>query len=116
MNKQQVFDFFNGKISKTGIKINKEKDEDSAFISGKGTVVWMYNDLVDIWIYNTNGNRINRFMELMEPYDKVQYHIWDGEAMIQTYDVNAVTDNLKFLHIRKKRIATNLNPTFGKGV
>ena len=102
--KQDVFELFDERISRTVIHRDSSEDEESAFILGRNTRVTVFPpSLIDLWIFNTNRNRINRFLEIMSDYELEDSHEWEREAMIQTYDPAAITDNLKFLRIRRKR-------------
>lgn len=100
MKKGEIFDLFGQKISKKAII----RQNDEYVVSGRNTLVQFHEKLIDVWIFNTNGNRLNRMLMLADLYDIVDWHRWEGECAVQTYDPEFVTDNLKFLHIRRKRV------------
>lgn len=114
MQKQQIFDLFNAKISKTAIK----PDGDGGYqIDGRYAEVQFFDNQPYFEIYLRSKTekplgmtRVNRFIELMQGYALLDYevewdafHVWDGEAMARPTDVNAVLDNLKWFGIRRKR-------------
>ena len=113
LTKQSVMGLFEFKLS--GLNLDKDHDyvveDGQVVVRGRRVLVQLFpaTGLIDIWLHNRSdpatglhGATIGRFVELMQGYEG-KLLLWDGEATFQTKDTHAVTDNLRFLGIRRKR-------------
>ena len=107
MTKQEIFDAFQGEISKTAI-IQK----DGAWrIVGKWCEIERVGNLWDIFICNpgdmTKGlgqRKVNNIIDRLKiPPTNGTFRILNGEAYTQVQDINLILQNLSLLGIRRKR-------------
>ena len=107
MNKKDIFDAFNGEISKKAI-IQK----DGAWrIVGKWCEIERVGDLWDIFICNpdnmTDGlgqRKVHNIIDRLKiPPINGTFRILNGEAYTQVSDINLILSNLSLLGIRRKR-------------
>ena len=120
MNKYQLYEFFNCKISNLSI----QKRDDEWIIRGKWSIVSVWDDgLIDIWLCNAPnlpqgmlGERTltNMLRGVEKSTVGTGSHRLSGEAYTQTRDKDVVLLNLGLLGIRKKRRVTTLNGLFSK--
>ena len=109
MNKTDIYNAFDGKISNTAI----QRFDDEWRIVGK----WCYvatddeiGDVWDIWICNPNDiakglsqRRVRSIILALESTGKMKFNELTGEAWGKVRDKDVILENLKLLGIRKKR-------------
>jgi len=108
MIKQELYDAFQGKISKTAFNHAQQ-------VQGKFSLIEKVdNETWDIYLCNpqdsVNGlhkNKINNIVKaLLKTNSSLEFHILHREAWVQTNDANVILENLKILGIRKKTALT----------
>ena len=109
MNKQELYDYFDGQISKTCIHI---ADDGEAVVRGKYATIAVEEDgNIDVWICNNKdlpkglgqkavNNRVQAIPECRK------WRILDVEAWGKVTDKGVIQRNLKLLGIRKKMVVS----------
>ena len=113
MNKGNLYQFFEEKISKSAI----QKRDDEWVIVGKWSIVSVWDDgLIDIWLCDVKNFSLGMLGErkltnivtgLGKISVKLAFHRLTGEAYTQTMDKELVLLNLNLLGIRKKKQLPN---------
>lgn len=110
MNKDELFEFFEGKVSKTCMK----RWDDGYSIFGKWAIVSPFSGGIDLFICNQRDMRkglgqrkVNNIVSAIKSAGKVTFTELDGEAHTTLPNKQVVLDNLKLLGIRKKKVVTN---------
>ncbi len=108
MNKQQLFDYFDQKISKTAIN-NIDGDW---LVTGKFCRIGIDEDgQVDLWICNhrdiTKGlgtRKLRNILSTIKSLTTAKIHELNGEAWVKLSDKSVVLLSLPLLGIRKKKV------------
>ena len=119
MNKGDVYDYFNQLISKTCIK---QADDGEWQVIGKWCKVSFLDnnpDHLDLFICNPkdmfNGlgtRKLKNIISGLSGACKTRFTEVDGEAWGIVADKAVITDNLKLLGIRRKKVVTTDNSRF----
>jgi len=121
MNKSELYDYFDQIISKTAIK---QRDDGEWQVVGKWCAVSFDDDgSIDLFICNpkdmVNGlgqRKLNNTISGLKSKPTTKFTELDGEAWAKVADKAVILDNLRLLGIRRKKVVTNINPSFGSAV
>jgi len=106
MNKRQLYQFFDKKITKQAIK----NIDDEWQIVGKFCRVSVMDGLIDIWLCSPGDMvsglspmKLTYMLKGLKTSQEAKLTELDGEAYIQTRDKRDVLQNLSVLGIKRKR-------------
>jgi len=116
MNKGEIYEYFDGLISKSAVK---QADDGEWQVIGRFCKVSFDDAAIDLFICNpkdmVNGigqKKVNNIIRGLKSSVNVKFTELDGEAWAKVADKAVITDNLKLLGIRKKKIVANAH--FGR--
>jgi len=108
MNKKQLFDYFDQKISMTAIQ-NVHGDW---LVTGKFCLIGIDEDgQIDLWICNhkniTKGlgtKKLRNMLSTIKTFTTTKIHELTGEAWVKLSDKSAILSSLPLWGIRKKKV------------
>ena len=116
MTKQELFDYFEGKISKTAIYPDNGPHYQ---VRGKYCVLYPYDNVIDVWIVNTKDMRsglgtrkVKNIISAVQDRAGTPFRELNGEAFGKIGDKSVILDLLRVLGIRRKKIVSGNLHTF----